>query len=323
MKILVLRFSSIGDIVLTSPVVRALATQLPGAEVHFATKAAFGALFDANPYVAKVHLLTGSLSQLVAVLRAERFDHIVDLHNNLRTRLLTLQLGVPVTRFDKLNGLKWLLVRFKINRLPLVHIVQRYLAAAAPLGIQDDGRGLDYFIPPAQEVPLTALPATHRAGYVAVVIGAAHATKRLPPEKLIELCEQLAQPLVLVGGPDDAPVAELLELYFQAKPGDGRTRIFNACGRFSLHGSASLVRQAQRVVTHDTGLMHIAAAFQRPIVSIWGNTVPEFGMTPFHTDFRVLEVSGLPCRPCSKIGYAQCPKGHFRCMRDQQFGGIG
>lgn len=316
MKILVLRFSSIGDIVLTTPVVRELATQIPGAEIHFATKPGFAQLLAANPYVRKTHVLTASLAELLAELRAEKFDHAIDLHNNLRTRLLTARLSVPTRRFDKLNVEKWLLVNLKINRLPPLHIVDRYRATAAHLGIKDDGHGLDYFIPPEQEIYLDSLPPTHRAGYVAVAIGAQHYTKRLPADKLIEACEKLTAPLILLGGKEDAAVGAEIEAYFQQRP-DLATRIYNAVGRYSLHGSASLVRQARLVVSHDTGLMHIAAAFGKPIVSIWGNTVPVFGMTPYRTEFAALEVPGLPCRPCSKIGYAKCPQGHFKCMRDQ------
>ncbi|RYE91415.1 MAG: lipopolysaccharide heptosyltransferase family protein [Cytophagaceae bacterium] len=315
MKILVLRFSSIGDIVLTTPVVRQLKQQVPGARVHFATKPAFAKLFEANPYVDKLHLLSGSLGALVAELRAERFDFIVDLHNNLRTRLIRLQLPtVPGRAFNKLNWQKYLLVRFKINRLPPVHIVDRYRAAAAPLGVRDDGKGLDYFIPPGQEVDVAAtLPAGFRPGhYVAVAIGAQHATKRLPVEKLIELVGRLApRPVVLLGGPEDESTGHVIELA-------ATSLIFNGCGQFSLHQSASLLRQAQFVVSHDTGLMHIAAAFKKPIYSVWGNTVPQFGMYPYRTPFKVLEVTGLGCRPCSKIGFAACPLGHFKCMREQE-----
>jgi ADP-heptose:LPS heptosyltransferase len=322
MKILVLRFSSIGDIVLTTPVVRQLHQQVPNAQVHFATKPAYRSLLEANPYVIKTHVLSGSLGELVRELRAERFDFIVDLHNNLRTRLIRLQLpGVPGRAFDKLNLQKWLLVNFKINQLPPVHIVDRYRAAAAPLGIRDDGGGLDHFIPAGQEVDVAAaLPAGFRPGeYAAVAIGAQHATKRLPVEKLIELVARLApRPVVLLGGPEDESTGHIIELAFQ-KPIHSSTHspIYNACGRFSLHQSASLVRQAAFVVSHDTGLMHIAAAFKKQVFSVWGNTVPEFGMYPYRTAFQALEVPGLPCRPCSKIGYAECPKGHFRCMRDQ------
>jgi ADP-heptose:LPS heptosyltransferase len=323
LKILVLRFSSIGDIVLTTPVLRALAQQVPGAAVHVATKPGYRGLLEPNPHVAKVHVLSGPLGELVRELKAERFDFIVDLHNNLRTRLIKLRLGVRSSSFDKLNWPKWLLVNLKINRLPDVHIVQRYLAAAAPLGVQDDGRGLDYFIPEGQEVDVQTLPPAFRAGYVAVAIGAQHATKRLPLAKLVELCQRLApRPLVLLGGPEDAPVAEAIiaAVAPQNPPTHHATSppIHQGCGRYSLHQSASLLRQASFVVSHDTGLMHIAAAFGKLIYSVWGNTVPEFGMYPFRTEFEQLEVLGLPCRPCSKIGYARCPQGHFRCMQEQQ-----
>jgi ADP-heptose:LPS heptosyltransferase len=194
-----------------------------------------------------------------------------------------------------------------------VHIVDRYRAAAAGLGIRDDGEGLDYFIPASQEVDLAAdLPAGFRPWeYVAVAIGAQHATKRLPVEKLIELVQNLApRPVILLGGPEDESTGHIIQLA-------ATSLIFNGCGRFSLHQSASLLRQAQFVISHDTGLMHIASAFKKEIYSVWGNTVPQFGMYPYRTRFEALEVLGLSCRPCSKIGFAQCPQGHFKCMRDQ------
>ena len=342
MKILVLRFSSIGDIVLTTPVVRALAQQVPGAEVHFATKPGYRGLLEPNPYISKVHCLTGRLGELIQELKAERFDHIIDLHNNLRTRLIKLRLGVQSSSFDKLNWQKWLLVNLKIDRLPRVHIVQRYLVAAAPLGVNDDGRGLDYFIPEGQEVDLATLPAPfQRGGYVAVAIGAQHATKRLPVEQLIALCASLApRPIILLGGPEDEGIGHIIEEAFATRaavaqppatipdspyyfPENAPFRavnqplIVNGCGQYSLHQSASLLRQATFVVSHDTGLMHIAAAFGKQIFSVWGNTVPAFGMYPYQTEFRVLEVAGLSCRPCSKIGFDKCPQGHFKCMREQ------
>jgi ADP-heptose:LPS heptosyltransferase len=343
MKILVLRFSSIGDIVLTTPVVRALKQQVAGAQVHFCTKPAYRSIIEPNPYVTKAHYLTGSLTELVRELRAERFDYIVDLHNNLRTRLIKLQLGVPASSFDKLNLRKWLLVNLKVNTMPPQHIVDRYLATAAPLGVRNDGRGLDYFIPAKDEVSLSALPAGFQQGYVAFAIGAQHATKRLPVERIIELCGLLRRPVVLLGGPEDETTGHVVELAFEkqvpASPPAPRrvpdrpyyfpaqsahqaaptTTIYNACGQFSLNQSASLVKQAQLVVSHDTGLMHIAAAFKKEIFSVWGNTVPEFGMYPYRTEFRILERPGLSCRPCSKIGYAKCPQGHFKCMREIQF----
>ncbi|SIQ52225.1 glycosyltransferase family 9 protein [Pontibacter lucknowensis] len=323
-KILILRFSSIGDIVLTTPVVRCIKQQVPGAEVHYCTKQAFRGILEPNPYIDKVHTLSGSLGELVQQLQAENFDFVVDLHNNLRTRIIKTRLGKPSKSFDKLNYAKWLIVNLKVNRLPDVHIVDRYLAAAAPLGIQDDGKGLDYFIPADSEVDINTLPEAFRLGYTAFAIGAQHYTKRLPTERIIELCAELKQPIVLLGGKEDAVVGEEIAAHFNQSTISNQqsTTIYNACGRYSLAGSASLVRQARQVVSHDTGLMHIAAAFQKDIISVWGNTIPEFGMYPFRTRYKVLEVNGLPCRPCSKIGYSKCPKGHFKCMRDIDFSAI-
>lgn len=310
MKILLLRFSSIGDIVLTTPVARCLKKQL-GAEVHFLTKKAFGPLLSPSPYIDRVFTFEKEIDEVLPLLKAGHYDLIVDLHHNLRSLRLKLALGRPARSFDKLNFEKWLLVNLKVNRLPDVHIVQRYLSTVSHLGVRDDGEGLDYFIPPEEEVVVSDFSALLSEGnYIAFVLGATHATKRLPFDKMIEICRNLDQPVVLLGGkPEQATGDRILG-----------SNVVNLCGRLSLHQSASFVRQAGKVLTHDTGLMHIAAAFRKKIVSVWGNTVPSFGMYPFYpTGIHLntsIEVEGLSCRPCSKIGFDACPKGHFRCMND-------
>ncbi|MBK0404138.1 glycosyltransferase family 9 protein [Adhaeribacter sp. BT258] len=334
-KILILRFSSIGDIVLTTPVIRALKRQLDNAEIHYCTKQSFRSIIEYNPYVDKAHYLGESLNDLIAELNKEKFDFVVDLHNNLRTRLIKTRLARPNGTFDKLNFRKWLLVNLKYNAMPDVHIVERYLAAAKKLGISNDGEGLDYFIPEKDEVQMSSLPETHQNGYYGMAIGAQHYTKRLPVEKLIELCEKINAPIMLLGGKEDFETGELIAKHFKNQNPNNeqrktnnenpttnnqqRTTIFNSCGKYNLNQSASLVKQCKALFTHDTGLMHIGAAFQKKIYSIWGNTVPEFGMYPYKTDFGVFEVRGLDCRPCSKIGYSKCPRGHFKCMREQSF----
>ncbi|MGB3851648.1 MAG: glycosyltransferase family 9 protein [Tunicatimonas sp.] len=327
-KVLILRFSSIGDIVLTTPVPRALKVQLD-AEVHYATKPQYAGLLAHNPYIDRVHTLDGSLPELVRRLRHERFDVLIDLHHNLRTSLIIAQLGVKSYRFRKLNVAKWLLVNFKIDRLPNVHIVDRYLDTLKPLGVKPDLLGLDYFIPEKDEVERDWLPETHRAGYVAYAIGAQHNTKKLPVDRMIELCDRINKPIVLLGDKNDHATGEQVARFF-AREGEAdrepallalnkKTIIYNACGKFNLNQSASLVRQADYVFTHDTGLMHIAAAFKKRIYCIWGSTIPRFGMYPYRTRFTVLENNRLRCRPCSKIGYTKCPQGHFKCMRDIAF----
>ena len=309
MKILVIRFSSIGDIVLTTPVIRCLKEQLHNAEIHYLTKPAFQTVLASNPYIDKLHLLGKSIGETVKSLKQEKFDCVIDLHNNLRTGLIKSRLGVKSSSFKKLNFQKWLLVNFKMDVMPNKHIVERYLDAAAFLGIKNDGKGLDYFL--QKEYSLSdLLPPAHQK-FVGIVIGAQHATKRLPEHKLIEICRLLDKPIVLLGGKEDADRGNSIALA-------SGEHVFNGCGKFSLDQSAFLVKMAERIITHDTGLMHIAAAFNKPIVSVWGNTVPELGMYPYKTDQNQLfKVEGLKCRPCSKIGYKKCPLGHFKCMNEQ------
>jgi ADP-heptose:LPS heptosyltransferase len=314
MKILVIRLSSIGDIVLTTPVVRCLKQQIPDAEIHFAVKRQFLPVVASNPHIDQVHVFEGKLRCFIRQLKREEFDYVVDLHRNLRSGLIRVALMKPSGSFPKLNVRKWLLTGWKINYMPPVHIVDRYFKATKKLGVRDDGKGLDYFIPKGEEFDMASLPSAFRAGYIALVIGAKHATKRLPTHKLIALCNQLKSPVILIGGKEDEDIAG--EVVRQTGPS-----VLSYCGKLSLHGSASLVRQAQVVITHDTGLMHIAAAFRKRIISIWGNTVPEFGMSPYLPENPgnsiIVEVKGLSCRPCSKIGYDECPKKHFRCMEEQ------
>lgn len=314
MKVLIIRFSSIGDIILTSPVVRCLKQQVPDVEIHFLTKDSFASLVDHSPYVDRVHLMRESLSGVLRDLKKEKFDLVVDLHHNMRTWRVKTALGVPAKNFPKLNREKWLLVNFKKDRLPRIHIVDRYLSTVEHLGVKNDGQGLDLFIAPEREVQPEALPATHRNGYTALCIGAGHFTKRLPPHKLLELAGKLKGPLVIIGGPNDTTVGRAISNAVGA-------RAFDATGKFDLMGSASLIRQASNVIAHDSGAMHVASAFHKNIVSVWGNTVPEFGMWPYipqHPErAHISEVKDLSCRPCSKIGFNQCPRGHFRCMEKQ------
>jgi ADP-heptose:LPS heptosyltransferase len=308
LKILIIRFSSIGDIVLTTPVIRCLKQQLDQVELHYLTKKAYEPVLSANPYIDKLHYLSDSLDETIKVLNLEAFDHVIDLHHNLRTFIIKRKLARPSSSFDKLNWQKWVLVNLHLNVLPKKHIVDRYLETVAFLGVKNDSAGLDYFLTNNHSLTLL-LPPSHQ-NFVALVIGAQHATKRLPSQRLIDLCRLMKQPIVLLGGPEDAERGETI------CSASGQ-HVFNGCGKFKLDQSAFLVKMAKWVISHDTGLMHIAAAFNKPILSIWGNTVPEFGMYPYRAnESHIFEVAGLPCRPCSKIGYNKCPRGHFKCMNN-------
>lgn len=315
-KILVIRFSSIGDIVLTSPVVRCLKKQT-NAEIHFLTKEKYAALVRSNPFIDKVITIDKDIHEVMDVLKSERYDFIVDLHHNLRTLRTKRQLKVPAQSFPKLNAQKWLFVRFKINRLPKKHVVDRYFEATSNLSIKNDGLGLDYFIPEKDTVDIsTFLPQAFQV-YATLALGAQFATKRLPKSQLEKLIALLPFPLVLLGGKEDQELGDELARKFPET-------VFNAAGICNLNQSASLVKQSKFIITHDTGLMHIASAFHLPIISIWGNTTPDFGMSPYLPEkgSQLFEVKNLSCRPCSKIGFQACPKKHFNCMMLQDIPAI-
>jgi len=311
MKFLIIRFSSIGDIVLTTPVIRCLKKQVPGIEVHYLTKKSFASVVEANPYLDKVHLLDHSRELMMYELENEEYDYIIDLHHNLRTFRIKKKLGIKSFSFNKLNIQKWIYTNFKWNLLPGVHIVDRYMETVKSFGVKNDGEGLDYFIPEQDRVSQKDIPASHHAGYIGIAIGAQHNTKKLPADKLKKLCSLIDHPIILLGGKEDAENGKQISSVDPVK-------VYNACGKFKLNESADLVQKAKLIISHDTGLMHIAAAFKKPIISIWGNTVPEFGMYPYYGKYQIsnlqFQTKGLRCRPCSKIGYDKCPRGHFKCM---------
>jgi ADP-heptose:LPS heptosyltransferase len=312
LKILVVRFSSIGDIVLTTPILRCIKQQLKDVELHYVTKHNFLSVIDNNIYVDKVFTIKDSLKDVIPQLKKENYDYVIDLHHNVRTLRLKTALGKKSFSFNKLNWEKFLIVNFKKNKLPPIHIVDRYFETVQSLGVKNDGKGLDYFINDKDEIDIpSTLPTLFHEDYNALVVGGSYFTKQIPINKLKEICTKSSLPLILLGGKEDAAIAEQVYLFHKNKT-------INLCGKLNLNQSASIIQQANKVITSDTGLMHIAAAFKKDIISLWGNTIPEFGMGPYLAgkNSQILEVKGLSCRPCSKLGYKKCPKGHFKCMND-------
>lgn len=286
--------------------------QLTDLEIHYLTKKNFIEVLSENPRIDKLITIDKSIKEVISDLQREKYDHIVDLHNNLRTRSLTWRLKAKVTRFPKLNVKKWLLVKLKSDRLPEVHVVDRYFEAVRDLKVTNNNSPVEFFIAKNNEVN----PADYgleSGKYISLAIGAQFATKRMPEELLEKILNKIEGKVALVGGPTDVLLADSLASKHQ--------NVINLAGKLNLQQSASIVRQGERLLTNDTGMMHIASAFDLPIISVWGNTSPKFGMypyRPFNRDsYTIHEVSGLSCRPCSKIGYQKCPKGHFKCMLEQ------
>lgn len=317
-KFLIVRFSSIGDIVLTTPVIRCLKNQVENAEIHFLTKKQFEPVLINNPYIDKLWLLEKDLDVVLSEIREVMPDYIIDLHHNLRSGIVKRKLKLASFSFDKINFPKWLIVNLKYDRLPQKHIVDRYMETTRVFDIENDGKGLDYFTSGKDEIMPEDLSALMPSEYIALVIGAQHFTKKMPTELLARLCDMIELPVLILGGPGDLHEAE--EIISHSSKND----LLNTCGKLSLNQSAVLVRKSRGVISHDTGLMHIAAAYHKRIFSIWGNTIPEFGMYPYQAGegSEIFEVKNLKCRPCSKIGFQQCPKKHFRCMTEQDLNAI-
>lgn len=329
-KILIIRFSSIGDIVLTTPVMRCLRKKFgEDADIHYICKDNFISILSENPYINKLHSYTKSNEKtVIQQLKAEKFDVVIDLQNNWRSLRLRWAISAPKNYvFNKLNVRKWWLTQFKIDILPATHVVQRYMQTVAPLGVVYDGQGLDYFIAKSAEISLSAYASTDFwAAFptsIAIAIGAAHGTKQIPAIKIIEIAQILAaqgKALLLLGGKEDIEKADSISA---ACAGTKTSNIINLVGQISLHSSADLLRQVAAVIAPDTGLMHIAAALGCRLISVWGSTVPKFGMSPFYRDgqqarAQIVENKNIACRPCSKLGYPACPKKHFNCMMEIQ-----
>ena len=315
-KILIIRFSSIGDIVLASPVFRCIKKQLENVEVHFLTKSAYKIVTEANPYIDKFFYYNDNMNDLLVQLKKENYDCVIDLHNNIRSNKIKKKLKVETHTIDKLTLEKFLLTNLNIDVMPNRHITQRSLDAVLSLGVVDDGGGLDYFIDKKDEVKPDDIPTGHLAGFIAIVIGATHFTKRFPIHKIIELCSKIEHPIILLGGKEDAANGEIIA---NTSP----IKIYNACGKFSISESADIVSKAKLVISNDTGMQYIACALKRPVIALWGGTTPALDVEPYYGKNFMANITKpiyenvylkLTCQPCSKYGLKKCPKEHFNCM---------
>ncbi len=265
-------------------------------------------MIEANPHIDKIHIFN-QYDSTIQNLSKEKFNFIVDLQNNWKSRLICWKLRIPNKAFPKLNIRKFLVVLSKIKSiLSPVHIVDRYFKAAHPLGIKNDQQGLDFFI---NDSKISCFVKNYPIPYISVVTGGSYNTKKIPLSKLREIAHRLVdKKIVLLGDENDFSIAHQLASEFQ--------NIENLCGKLNLHESAYMIKNSTFVITSDTGLMHIAAAFKKTIYSLWGNTIPEFGMYPYFPapNSKILENNTLWCRPCSKLGYQSCPLIHFKCMKN-------
>jgi heptosyltransferase-2 len=265
-------------------------------------------LVASNPYIHQCHYLDNDITTILVDLKKIKFDYIIDLHHNLRSLKIKKALGVKAFSYNKLSVQKWLLAKLHINLLPKTHICERYLATLQHFNVVNDGKGLDYFFPSNTSFIAPALPISHQKGFVAFVIGASYFNKKMPINKWIQLVAKINMPVVLIGG-------NLIDM-------SNTSMVYNACGKYTISESASIIERSKLVVTHDTGFLHVAAAFKIPTIAIWGATSPALQFEAFYPSenapahFNSM-VPHINCQPCSKQGANQCPQGHFARMRLQ------
>ena len=319
-SILLIRLSSLGDILLLTPALRCLRAAHPQARIDLFASQRYSELLQDNPHLSNLILAPDhpdkkALQKLADELRG-RYDVVADLHTSLRSVYLRRRIAAQrVLRYKKRRLARWWLVQFKWNfyrgefSVPLA-----YLEALKSLGVQDDGRGLEW--PAAKhrlpdlmrQVGLIKLPDPRP---IALCPGASYFTKRWPETRWRELAYRLLESepaLWIIGDQADDPLGKQLA---QLHP----ERVLNLCGRLSVAESGAALALCRLAITQDAGPAHMAAAVGVPVLAIFGSTVPQFGFAPFRVPHRIAEIE-LACRPCSHLGFSQCPLGHFRCMKD-------
>jgi heptosyltransferase II len=315
--VLVVRFSAIGDILLITPLLRAIRTQYPGARIAVLTKEQYVPLLSHNPHLSEVlSVAPGEGIRAIAErIRSVRYTHLLDLHGNLRSQALRRLAPGPWRSYAKrwLERATLITVKRDIYRGE-IPIAERYFEAAQELDVQPDGQPPDFFIGEEADAHaadrLSTLGLGQDRPIVAMAPGAAHATKRWPVEYWVDLVRRITPTgadVALLGGPDDTELARRISDLAGASVG-------SVAGILGLQETGAVIRRAEVLISGDTGVMHMATGVGTPVVALFGPTVRQFGFFPYHSEAAVVELD-LPCRPCSAHGSARCPLGHHRCMR--------
>ena len=329
MKALVICGPSIGDVVFATPIIRALKVQLDEVELHILADLSSAFTLDENPYVDNIHFSNSSIWKDYHRIKSEKFDIVVNLSEDRKSKYLAFLLNGKTYALNSIRLKQWLMINLKIDQLPNDHLVDRMFEGLSGLQIKPDELGLDYFIPDKDKVAKEWLPKAFWEGYVVFCINASHNTRKLTVSRMIELCDKINKPIVLLGSKEDADTGETISKFFNQPASVGyekgllqlnkRTIVHNACGKFNHNQMASVVKQSRAIFTFDNDFIPIASAFKKEIFGLWGNTVLLFGRYPYRTKFTVLENNKTSCRPCSSSGFSKCPKGHFNCMNQIVF----
>ncbi|HHS12165.1 MAG TPA: lipopolysaccharide heptosyltransferase II [bacterium] len=317
-RILIIRLGALGDVLLTTPLVRSLRSRFPHAEIDFLCKTAAAPLVADNPYITRVLSFqtgrSGSLGKTIRRVRKKRYDVIVDLQGNIRSIVISLlSRCLRCIRSKHFRMRRWFLVKWHLDLYSeIIPVPCRHLKAAAPLGVRDDREGLDLFVEKEAAKAVQKMKERyshhHPEGLIALAPGAGRATKRWPADRYgaaARCFEEKGWGIVMLGGEDDRETCQIAAGFLKDP--------LIPAGNASLSETAAWIAAVRLLITNDTGVMHMAAALRTPIVALFGPTTRHFGFMPFRSKARVVETD-LPCRPCSCHGTDTCPRGHFNCM---------
>lgn len=305
-KILIIRLSSLGDVLLTTPLIQSIKKKNPSIQIDFIVRAEFAEVVQDNPNLSEIYKYVNQKSDkqiLINSLLSKNYDLVIDLQNNLRSKEIVRLLHCKVLRFKKNNFKKFLLVHFKLNLLKDAPQIPIRYANASGINKLDD-EGLDFYI---ENKPDSRL--NKNENYIGICPGAKHFTKRWPKEYFVELGKKLESAnykVVLFGGPDETQICNEIE--------NALKNALKLCNKSLLQVAADM-KMCKAIYTNDSGLMHIASAVKVPVVAFFGSTVKEFGFYPYKANSIELEIKNLSCRPCTHIGRDTCPKIHFKCMK--------
>lgn len=305
-RILIIRFSSLGDTILSFPLINALKKEYPESEIHYLTKAAYKSIVELNPLISKIIVFDGQqLSELKSAAKNGGYDLVLDIHKNFRSVLLTLFSGLKVRRYKKDTIKKFLLVKFKINLFK--EIIPVYLKYIKVLGESFSEKYKD-FTPTGLSFDKDK---KYDFNYIVLAPSSKHFTKTYPKEKFVEVIKTNNIKFILVG--DESEKDKAICKYIEENTGS-----VNLCGKLNYSGLANVIYNSEYVITNDSAILHFSEALGKSVRAIFGSTVKEFGFFPQLKKSTVIENKNLKCRPCTHIGLPVCPLGHFKCMNEIQ-----
>ena len=319
-SICIIRLSSLGDIVLLTPMIRVLRKQWPNARIDMIVAEQFSEVLKYNPRLDNVYTVqtNSGIRRLLAEKKRlhslmSTYDLVIDAHGSIRSRILRIGLGKSLVSYDKFRKYKLNILKYK-TRIPLQDIIpipHRYFTALSGYqSVQPDDFGAECWLPLEEEKQKYLAQKKSQATCIAIAPGAHHATKRWPAENFEELIRLLHQyyllPIVLLGGIAEKELCETI-----ANNSEGKA--ISQAGILTLEQTIAVLDKSTCFIGNDSGLLHVASSRNIPVTVIYGSTVPEFGFIPYKTDYTIASLD-LPCKPCTHIGKKKCPEGHFNCM---------